>query len=123
MTIERDFETPEEYVEDILEAFTDSGVDDQLLTYMEPYLLKLTYDAWRDYAIGDRTSKLLMMEELESAHTAAIKDIARSTVDDMTEKGWLQTVVDDDGELGYMLTEEGKQIADMLNGGHDAEHN
>jgi hypothetical protein len=41
----------------------------------------------------------------------------------MTEKGWLQTVVGDDGELAYMLTEEGKQIANMLNGGHDAEHN
>jgi hypothetical protein len=123
MTIERDFETPEEYVDDILEAFTDSGVDDQLITYMEPYLLKLTYDAWRDYAIGDRASKLLTVEELESAHTAAIKDIARSTVDDMTEKGWLQTVVGDDGELAYMLTEEGKQIADMLNGNTDGELN
>ena len=111
---QRHFVSAWEYVTLINDEFIRDGVSPDLIQVMFPIMMERAESNFTAALLGTRESQLFSIEEMESIHDEAITEIVRINVSNLIDADMIRTVVDEDGDLAYQLTEFGKLVGESL---------
>jgi hypothetical protein len=75
---------------------------------------KMCVEKYYNYVIGKEETFLLSDVEMDNAYRLAVEQMVDDSLQDLSEKGMLEISIDDNGEILYGLSEEGKEEAKKL---------
>lgn len=108
------YTTSDDYAITIIYELMKARVNPELVTHMIPLTKEKAASAYNDYIAGQRDSAFLSVEEIEEVRYAAIEVMAREAISNLIDKDLARTVIGEDGEVAYQLTDAGKRLADQM---------
>jgi hypothetical protein len=108
------YTTPEAYVNVLVWELLKAQTNAELLTFMMPLLNAKAVIIYGEYITGERESPFFNVEDIETIHSQAISDMAQAALISLIDKDLVQTVIGEDGDLAYQLTDNGKELAKRM---------
>lgn len=84
--------------------------DPQLLEYVFEEITSLADKTWTRYVVGNRESYKFSTEEMSDLYRKAYERLIDHMLEKLSDKGFVQTKINKDGDIVYGLTEKGKQV-------------
>lgn len=84
--------------------------DPQLLEYVFEEITSLADKTWTRYVVGNRESYKFSTEEMSDLYRKAYERLIDHMLEKLSDKGFVQTSINKDGDIVYGLTEKGKQV-------------
>ena len=101
-------------IETILEAEQEVPVEEQmsstLITIQMKNICELADTTWAEYIKGDRETFLFSDEEFIDLTKKSFEEYVQSMLNKMSDDGFIQAGIDNNGDIVYNITEEGKKI-------------
>lgn len=87
----------------------DGPLPEELVEYWCEDIWEMAVNSYNDYIIGKKDNYLLSDVDMNEAFDRAGIRYTQDILNGMVDKGIVQANVDEDGEILYSLTEEGKK--------------
>jgi hypothetical protein len=87
----------------------------EILKYWFVEIRRLCIEKYHNYIIGNEETFALNDVELDSAYRLAVGQMVSDSLQELSEKGLLEISIDDNGEILYGLSKEGKKEAEKFN--------
>ncbi len=102
----------EEYGKLLIETLKQTPNDEtppQLLNYWYQNIFELAVQSYNEYIVGNKDTFLLDMEEIEKCYEDAGLQYTQDLLNGMVDKGVIEALINESGEILYGLTEKGKK--------------
>lgn len=87
----------------------DPEMPDELLNYWCENVYDLAINSYNDYLLGKRESFMLYIDEIEQAYQNAGLKYTEDLLNGMLDKGVIEALINETGDIVYGLTEKGKK--------------
>jgi hypothetical protein len=95
-------------IKTILEESPSSVVEAEILEYWTTEIRKMCVEKYNKYIIGQEETFMLSDIEMDESYRLSIEEMVNDSLKELSEKGLLEISIDDNGEILYGLSEEGK---------------
>ena len=102
-------------IQGIIEIEDANELDAEIVRCWCIELRKMCVEKYNNYIIGKEETFLLSDEEMNQAYKLAVEQMVNETLEKLSEEGMLEISIDENGEVLYGLSEEGKKEAKRLN--------
>lgn len=75
---------------------------------------KMCVEKYSNYIIGKEETYMLSDEEMDQAYKLAVEQMVNETLEQLSEDGMLEISINENGEVLYGLSEEGRKKAKRL---------
>lgn len=108
----------DEYADLLIKKLTETSpssvMEEEMLEYWAVRIRKMCVEKYHKYIIGQEETFMLSDIEMEEAYRLAVEEMVNDSLEELSEKGLLEVSIDDNGEMLYKLSEEGKNKAKDL---------
>ena len=102
----------EDYAKILIDTLREAPSDEMPLDLLN-YWCKNVYGAaiksYNDYILGNRETFMLHIEEIEKCYEDAGLQYTQDLLNGMVDKGVIEALINESGEIVYGLTEKGKK--------------
>jgi hypothetical protein len=95
-------------IKTILEESPSSVVEEEMLKYWVIKVREMCVEKYNKYIIGQEETFMLSDVEMDESYRLSIEEMVNDSLKELSEKGLLEISIDDNGEILYGLSEEGK---------------
>jgi len=81
----------------------------QLLKYWYENIYQTAVESYNEYIIGNKDTFMLTMEEIEKCYDDAGLKYTQDLLNGMIDKGVIEALINESGEIVYGLTEKGRK--------------
>ena len=81
----------------------------QLLNYWYDNIFEAAVESYNEYIVGNKDTFMLTMEEIEKCYDDAGLKYTQDLLNGMIDKGVIEALINESGEIVYGLTEKGKK--------------
>lgn len=92
-----------------LKEAPDGSMPQELLNYWCDNVYELAINSYNDYLLGKRESFMLYTDEIEDAYQRAGLKYTEDLLNGMLDRGVIEALINEAGEIVYGLTEKGKK--------------
>lgn len=107
-----------EYTDSIINIIVESEeleTPDVLLDHLREYILEECEQKYNNYILGKEETFILTDTEFEQLYKKASLKYIGDILDNLVDKDVVKTSVNENGDILYSLTEQGKHMVEYLN--------
>ena len=107
-----------EYTDNIINTIIESEeleTPDVLLDHLQEYILEECEQKYNNYILGKEETFILTDTEFEQLYKKASLKYIGDILDNLVDKDVVKTSVNENGDILYSLTEQGKHMVEYLN--------
>jgi hypothetical protein len=106
----RDINTGDDYCDMLMEELSQTTeTDGELLEYCEKQIRPLCNTRFLEYIKGEAENYMLTEDEVIACYKEGTKQMISDALEGLYDKGILNLGIDEEGEVVYSLTEDGKE--------------
>jgi hypothetical protein len=112
-----------DYADILIQGLTEvedvNELDAEIVRYWCIEIRKMCVEKYNNYIIGKEETFMLSDEEMDKAYRLGVEQMVDDALEDLSDKGMLEISIDENGEVLYGLSEEGKEEMKRLNNEED----